>query len=143
MRLSPAWLELPAALRAANRVDFSAVNAVADRTNVRSNYDTSRAHVLYNYLDLKFAPREFLYLRRVGKRGEATDCAGMQGADAFGDLINGGEEFFVLCLEGRVQGEETRPLDVPMRQMRQGNQGVGIGKDLIQASGKARVGFGC
>jgi ribosomal protein S18 acetylase RimI-like enzyme len=85
---------------------------------------------------------ELAHLCGLSEAREATVGVGADGADPFGDLVDGGEEFLVLLLEGRVQGEEARAFDIPMGIVSEGHEGVGIGEHLVEAQAQARIRFG-
>lgn len=55
-------------------------------------------------------------------------ACGDERADALGNFIDRNKQLFVLRLEGGVQGKEPRPLHVPVGQMSERQQGVGIGE---------------
>lgn len=86
--------------------------------------------------------------REFGQWGQAAGSEDVEGAEALGDFIDGGKQLFVLRLEGRVELEEGRPLDVPMGQVGLGHQGVTVreqgleGRDDGSGSGVGGGGFG-
>lgn len=60
----------------------------------------------------------------------------------FGDVVDGGEEFFVLALEGGVELEEVGAFDVPVGEVGLGHEGVTVGEEGFEGGGDGRCRFG-
>jgi hypothetical protein len=71
----------------------------------------------------------------------SVDC-GISRPNTLGNVVNGLEEVLVLFLKCFVEGEKSRALHIPMRKMRIGHQGVGIGEDKIQRVDNGGIGSG-
>lgn len=71
---------------------------------------------------------ELIDFTQLSQRFQAARGEHVERAQAFRQLVNSGEEFFVLRLEGGVELEEMRTFDVPMGQVRLRHKGVGIGQ---------------
>jgi len=78
----------------------------------------------------------------LGESAEAAEGVGVEGAHAFGDVVDGFEEVLVLFFEGFMEGEEAGAFDVPVRVMGQRHERVGIGEEEIQRGDDGGVGFG-
>ena len=85
---------------------------------------------------------QFLDAGLAGQRTQSAEGIGVECAEAFGDLIDGMKEVFVLALEGLVQREKIGAFDVPMGVMREAHERVGIGEQLVERGRDGGVGLG-
>ena len=74
---------------------------------------------------------EFFHFGRGGEGRKPAVRVGTEGADAFGDLIDGSKKLLVLGLERGVQGEEPLALHIPVGNVGQCHEGVRICEDLV------------
>jgi hypothetical protein len=63
---------------------------------------------------------EFLHLRNLRERAQASDGVSVQCANTLGDFIDRLEKVFILFLKGFVKCEKVGTLDIPMRSKTQG-----------------------
>jgi hypothetical protein len=75
---------------------------------------------------------------RRRQRGEPARGILAQGAQALGESVGRVDQRLVLGPEGRVQGEELRPGQVPVRGMGLDAQGVGVGEEGAELGGEGR-----
>lgn len=78
---------------------------------------------------------ELVDFGQFGQGGEAAGGEDVQGAEAFGYFVDGGEEFLVLGLEGGVELEEGGAFDVPVREVGLGHQRIAVGEQRVEGGG--------
>ncbi len=81
-------------------------------------------------------------LAHSGKHIETTRGIGLEGAQVLGDVVDRGEEFFVLSLEGDVQLEKVWSFHIPVREVGLSHQGIAVGKESLQRGDDLGVGIG-
>ena len=59
-----------------------------------------------------------------------------------GNVVNSGEEFFVLRLEGDVELKKIGALDIPVCEMGLGHEGVAVGNEGFEGGGDLVLGLG-
>lgn len=82
----------------------------------------------------------FFDRRHRGERGKATRRESIHGADLLGYEIDASEEFLILRLEERMEGEKIGADDIPVREVRLGEQSVSIGDEVFEAGDDCRSG---
>lgn len=72
----------------------------------------------------------------AGEVGEVTEAArgvSAEGADTFGDFIDGGKELRVLFFEGGVEGEETGAFDIPVAEVGLAHEGITVREHFTES----------